>query len=33
MDKIIQTIISMLIAFIIVHLSFTLCSDFRVISV
>lgn len=33
MNHIIRTIISMLIAFIIVHLSFTLCSDFKVVSV
>ena len=33
MNHIIRTIISMLLAFIIVHLAFTLCSDFKVVSV
>ena len=33
MNHIIRTIISMLIAFIIVHSAFSLCSDFKVVSV
>ena len=33
MNHIIRTIISMLLAFIIVHLAFTLCNDFKVVSV
>jgi hypothetical protein len=33
MNQIIKNILSILIAFIIVHLAFTLCNDYQVISV
>lgn len=33
MNKIIKTILSILLAFIIVHLAFTLCNDYQVVSI